>query len=292
MRFALNPLQWGALPDGELDMELLEPWPALMRQLVSLGIPAMHTLAENPDQLDDYRAALASAGIAAAPGYYCFPAADAEGEELALHLKRADDTARVHAGLGLAHIFVADGLNPVRKADPARGAEPDPKRLARIRDSFQRVAEVFRAHDVLSCLHQHTASWIETEDEFFSVLDKTDPGLLAAGPDTGHLALCGADPVAVLTALGDRVRVAHLKDIHRDKLPAPAGLSYHELVATGVYTEPGRGDLDLDNCLMVLRDAGTEWAVVEVDRPDGLAPADSARRCAEWISARTPNDPE
>lgn len=287
MRFALNPLQWGARPDGDLDTELLKPWPELMQQLSSLGISAMHTLAEDPGQLDDYRAALASAGLSAAPGYFWFPAADAQSEDLAMHLKRADDAARVHAGLGLAHIFIADGLNSVRMTHPARGTQPDQHRLTRIRDNFQRVAEAFRAHDVLPCLHQHTASWIETQDEFFYVLDNIDSELLAAGPDTGHLALCGADPLAVLTALGDRVRVAHLKDIHQDKLPAPAGLSYHELVAGGVYTEPGRGDLELNACLKVLREAGTEWAVVEVDRPDGLAPADSGRRCAEWISART-----
>jgi inosose dehydratase len=283
VKFALHPLQWGALPNGDLDMDRLPAWPELMRELAALGIGAVHTLAETPDQADAYRQALDGAGLAAAPGYFWFPAAG--DTDLDHHLARARDAARVHRALGVDRIFVADGLNPVRLARPARGVEPDPHRLAHMSGTFSRVAEVFAEHGVRPCLHQHVASWIESEEEFLWLLDHTDPGLLFAGPDTGHLALVGADPVKVVERLGERVQAAHLKDVRLDRLPAPGHLDYHGLVATGVYTEPGRGDLDLAACLDRLRAAGAAWAVVEVDRPDGLAPADSARACAAWIHA-------
>jgi inosose dehydratase len=199
-------------------------------------------------------------------------------------LSRAREMAQAHAELGLSEIFLADNLNPARKETPGRGVDFDQERLARVADVLGAVAEVFHGEGILACLHQHTASWVETEDELRFVLDRVDAEILGAGPDVAHLAWAGADPVQVIESLGERVRVAHLKDLHLDVVHAAAGLSYRETVAAGAYTEPGRGDLDLDACVAALKRARVGWAVLEVDQPDHLSPEESARRCAIWAA--------
>ena len=52
---------------------------------------------------------------------------------------------------------------------------------------------------------------IETREDMLRYLDER-PGVFAC-PDTGHLALCGSDPVQTIRDLGERCRYIHLKDI-------------------------------------------------------------------------------
>ena len=56
--------------------------------------------------------------------------------------------------------------------------------------------------------------------------------------------------------------------------------------ATGknhVWTELGRGDVDLVGVLKALPDAFGGWLVVEVDVPDLGTPAESTHASARWI---------
>jgi inosose dehydratase len=129
-------------------------------------------------------------------------------------------------------------------------------------------------------------SWIETESEIRTVLDAVDPAALSFGPDPGHLFWANADPVSLITDYRDRVRAAHLKDVHaaaREKSRFEVS-DYRQ--ATGknhVWTELGRGDVDLVGVLKALPDAFEGWLVVEVDVPDLGTPAESTHASARWI---------
>jgi inosose dehydratase len=281
VKFAVNPLQWAALPDGDLDPRQLPPLAELLQILADLGFSAVHTLIDRPTDIDRYAAALLAAGLEAAPGYFAFPFEDRTAVDQAT--RRAEDAADTHQALGLDHIFIADTLNSIRVARPGRGEAADPRRLPAMAANLASVCEVFTHRAVTPCLHQHVASWVETEEEYLHMLKLIDPALLAAGPDTGHLAYADADPTAVIRALAGRVRVAHLKDLHAAVKLETADRDYFAAVASGLWTEPGRGDVDLERVITVLRDLNVDWAIVEVDRPDGVDAFTSAARCTEWI---------
>jgi inosose dehydratase len=281
VKFAVNPMQWAALPSGHLDLRQLPPPAELLHTLADAGFCAVHTLIDLPTDVDWYAAALLAAGLEAAPGYFAFPFDDQTALEDAK--RRAEHAAATHQALGLDHIFIADTLNPIRVARPGHGEAADPRRLSAMAVNLAGVCDIFRHRGVTPCLHQHVASWVETTDEYLQMLELIDPALLAAGPDTGHLAYADADPTAVIRALAGRVRAAHLKDLHAAVKLEAAHRDYFAAVASGLWTEPGRGDVDLEGVLTVLRNQNVEWAIVEVDRPDGLDALTSAAHCAEWI---------
>lgn len=94
---------------------------------------------------------------------------------------------------------------------------------------------------------------------------------LAFELDVGWAAAAGADPVALVDRLGDRVPILHLKDVRLDR-EAPRGARPVDL---------GEGDVDLRGCLRAARRTGVEWVVFEHDAP--IDPTASVRDAAAWL---------
>jgi inosose dehydratase len=184
-------------------------------------------------------------------------------------------------------MFVAAGMkqDAVRVARPAIGYDADEGRLEQIRETLVRVAEATKRHGVTSCLHQHVGSWIEVKDEVEWLLDRVEPELLALGPDTGHHAWAATEPVAFFSQHADRIKALHIKDIRVSVAEATRGvegIGYREVVGRGIWTEPGRGDLDLRGAIDALGPGFRGWAIVEVDAPDLPTAQESARASADW----------
>ena len=93
-------------------------------------------------------------------------------------------------------------------------------------------------------------------------------------------------PYLLITDYRDRVRAAHLKDVHAAAREKSRFESSDYRQATGknhVWTELGRGDVDLVGVLKALPDVFDGWLVVEVDVPDLGTPAESTHASARWI---------
>lgn len=96
---------------------------------------------------------------------------------------------------------------------------------------------------------------VETRDDLLRYLDER-PGVRAC-PDTGHLLLCGDDPVQTMYDLGERLACVHLKDVN----PEAAGKGKKR---KDMWFELGTGALDIAgvmDALEKIRYAG--WAIVE-----------------------------
>jgi len=283
-RIAFNPLTWYMTPAG-FDRDAAPPVRQIYGQVRDAGFAAVH--AEVPDGMatEDYRQLLAETRLAPAPGYFQHPFADSSGITAAV--RNAKRVAGQHAELGLDRIFIADEVSArPRLAAPGQGADYDEGRLATLTENLATVAAAMVAEGVTPCLHQHVGTWIETEHETEAVLAAIGAATLMLGPDTGHLAWAGADPVAFIGRHLDRVGAVHLKDIRqgaRDRA-ASSGANYRESVALHVFTEPGRGDVNLPAVLSLLRDFGG-WAVIEVDLADQPTPQETARISAAWAHA-------
>lgn len=138
---------------------------------------------------------------------------------------------------------------------------------------------------VRACFHQHVGQVIETEYELERLCAATDPGRVFLGPDTGHLAWAGADPVAFCERHRDRIRTLHLKDIDGEMRHAgiEAGWDYRTFAASGIFTELGDGCVDLARLLSILGEPFDGWLVVETDVPRAPTAAESASRSLSYL---------
>lgn len=127
--------------------------------------------------------------------------------------------------------------------------------------------------------HPHAGTLIETPAEVDRLVASTDPSRVAICLDVGHYIVGGGDPVAALTALGDRVTHVHLKDVDPavlDRLRAGSLDGLGHAVRERLFTELGAGMIDIHGVIDAL--AGRDyagWLVVEQDSSWG-PPSESA----------------
>lgn len=129
---------------------------------------------------------------------------------------------------------------------------------------YQGLGEVFseigrRAQELgmVSAVHPHTGTLIETGDEIDAVLEAIDPAVVGFAPDTGQIAKGGTDAVAKLRQYKHLIRHVHLKDYAGGKKTAHAG-----------YAPIGSGVIDMAGIFQVLEEADFDgWVNVELDGP-------------------------
>jgi inosose dehydratase len=150
-------------------------------------------------------------------------------------------------------------------------------------ETLNMVGEITLREGVRSCFHNHVGTPIETRDEVDRLLALTDPNVVFLGPDTGHLAWAGADPVAFCHDYATRIKTLHLKDIDadvRDRGRA-AGWDYNTFTEHGVFVELGEGCVNFPAILAILRNVGfAGWLIAETDvtqKPTALESATASR---------------
>lgn len=140
----------------------------------------------------------------------------------------------------------------------------------------KRWVEFAGERGIILVVHPHLArpganDPVETREDLLRYLDER-PGMFAC-PDTGHLALCGSDPVQTIRDLGERCRYIHLKDILPERVGKKQGSGEK-------FCELGTGALDLPGVIKALEDIRYEgWIMVERDNrvPDYVASAKAMR---------------
>jgi inosose dehydratase len=282
-KIALNPLPW-VLTERGFDLSV-----PVLRQAFSeiVTTPFKAIQADPPAQLtpSDYRALLADYGFVPAPGYFSASFHDTPPDKIAESAKRH---AAVQAELGNTEVFLAAHVGGSRVKRPAVGTDADPAVLAKVIDGVVAAAAAIVAEGVRPMLHPHVGSAIEVEGEIDAVLGAIEESLLGFGPDTGHLTWAGIDAAKIMSRYSTRIGAMHLKDVHVDQVKASkaAGASYHEATRGKftVWTEPGRGDIDLPAALAALPSSFSGWIVVEVDVPEAPTNLESTKISAAWIA--------
>ena len=309
---ALNALQWINLkqpPGGPNDKPVWlynDPaWrseqPKVHQQVKDAGFDAVMLEVLATQTLQAYQRMLDGVGLRPAPGYVDIGLPEDMGVELVkgsaewVHWfdrirRRAEETNF----MGLDSVFLAGAMifdgNRRISEQSAVGAYFDQGRLDRLVEIISEAAEVLKAEGVRAGLHNHIGSWIETEQEIDYVLDNTDPSVLGASLDVGHLAWAGIDYRAMLRKHKDRLVDLHIKDLDltiaetsRSK-PTP----YYEAADQRFFLEPGLGDIDLVGLLADLDEYGFGgWLIIEVDRAS-MEPFESAKVSWKWVEKHIP----
>ncbi len=150
-------------------------------------------------------------------------------------------------------------------------------------ETLNEVGRITLEAGVASCFHNHVGTPIETREEVDRLLDLADPSVIFLGPDTGHLAWGGADPVAFFRDYADRIRTFHIKDIDGDVAlrGRESDWDYATFAKHGVFTELGQGIVDVPAILAIMQEHDfSGWMIVETDvtqRPTALESAQISR---------------
>ncbi len=238
------------------------------------GAPAVSKGGRSPQETTDLYARF---GLKPAPGYFAadFWRTEQEGEIL----DNARAFARYTRALELTEMYVATGgfttyvtrrgltraqvSGHVRPEDGMNDAE-----WRQFTHTLTRVGEITLEEGVASCFHNHVGSVIETREEMDRLLAGVDRAAVFLGPDTGHLAWAGADPVAFCRDYAASIKTIHLKDVNQAVLNqgAPAGWDYRTFSEHGIWSELGTGFVDFPAIFASLEGVGfSGWLIVETD---------------------------
>lgn len=134
-------------------------------------------------------------------------------------------------------------------------------------DRIATLADRIAEYDFELHYHNHDQEFADYGGEtgFDILLERTDSVLFEL--DVGWVAVGGANPVATIRRIRDRMSLIHLKDVE---------------IATGTPVEIGEGDVDMLDCAEAARKADVEWLIYEYDNPE--YPADSIDFGGEFLS--------
>jgi sugar phosphate isomerase/epimerase len=157
---------------------------------------------------------------------------------------------------------VAIGAGPEQGIAYAAAAGAGILRTGVAKEQTKRWVEAAGERGIILVVHPHVGTpnapgAVETREDLLRYLDER-PGVFAC-PDTGHLALCGSDPVQTIRNLGSRCRYIHLKDL-------PASRVGNKNAPGEKFCELGTGALDLTGVIKALEEIRYEgWIMVERD---------------------------
>jgi inosose dehydratase len=165
---------------------------------------------------------------------------------------------------------IADASSDARRllpgrshSDPSLGLDADAWRAFSV--GLSDVLTRCRDRGYEPTFHPETGTFVEATWEIDKVLEISDVGLCL---ETGHIFVCGGDPLAVLRGSPERINHVHLKDAVRSRMdkviadnePTPA------IWTREVFCALGEGDVDIDGVLNELVRLDFEgWMVVEQD---------------------------
>lgn len=267
-RLAVNPIPYwlaGTTPDKST-----ANLSRAMEELSDIGYTAVK--ADVPTDMDPaaYLDWLHSFGLAPALSLYSGQFADAATHHDSAEQAREFAAVQASFGQRFTMISTMEKGDAPRLTHPAVGFDSDPDRLKVVVDGIRLSCEAMREEGIQAAIHPHVGGWVETEHELRTVLDDIDPGLLAFGPDTGHMSWAGMDVQKVLQDYSDRVVAVHIKDTFQSGINRAKSHDLDYIAATrpgGIWAEPGTGDLDLSACLHAFSEGFAGDYMIEVDVP-------------------------
>lgn len=268
-RIAHSGITWGY--DADTAEEAI-------RDVSELGYRAYETIGRIIEQYEERKAErfddlLARHDISLAAVYCGTTFVDAEGA--AEHVENVMRWAKRGQELGATALILAAGSRrpePYTKTAQWRG-------MARVfNDIARRAADL----GLITALHPHTGTLLETRTEIDAILDAIDPTLVFFAPDTGQIAKAGDDPTAALREYKTLLRHVHLNHFGGGEPTGYAG-----------YVPVGSGVVDIPAIFDILEETGfDDWVTVELDstadvpRPPREAAAMSKRYLEKLLGDR------
>ena len=134
------------------------------------------------------------------------------------------------------------------------------------------LADAIAAEGLVFAYHHHLGTVVERPEDLSAFLAATGPSV-GLTVDTGHAALGGIDPVALIRAHPARVAHVHCKNVRRAVFDDARGKgqSFLQGVLAGMFTVPGDGGMDFGPVMRALADIGYGgWVILEAEQDPAL----------------------
>ena len=269
MKLGCAPISWN---NEDLRTELGPPVPfeRLLDEVKAAGYSGTELGDGFPRDARVLRAALQERGLELTSAWCGLGMFDAPPEADLEHTRRLCDLL---AAVGAHYLNVAHQGTPARRAYAGRADSPSTPRLTdsewdQLVERVCQAAEIAREHGLQATFHAHVGTWVETRADLEEVLQRAPAPLVKLVWDTGHATYGGIDPIDVVRAHPERIAYIHLKDVDGEVLDELRrnGAGFDEGVRRRVFTELGRGVLDVPGVLGALRNIGYDgWLMVEQD---------------------------
>lgn len=155
---------------------------------------------------------------------------------------------------------------------------------------LDRLGRVAKDMGIALTFHHHMGTVVQTAAEIDRMMENTNPELVGLLFDSGHLAYCGEDYLAVLKKYAARTGHVHLKDIRPEVVARvkAENLSFLQGVRMGAFTVPGDGSLDFAPVFEILADTGYEgYVLVEAEQDPAVAnPLEYAIKARKYIAEK------
>ena len=155
---------------------------------------------------------------------------------------------------------------------------------------LNKLGKVAKDMGIALTFHHHMGTVVQTAEEIDRMMENTDPELFSLLFDTGHLAYCGEDYIAVLKKYAKRIKHVHLKDIRPEVIAKvkEEKLSFLQGVRLGTFTVPGDGAIDFTPVFDILAETGYEgYVLVEAEQDPAIAnPFEYALKARKYIAEK------
>jgi inosose dehydratase len=259
-RIAGAPITWGV--DGSPGWGYLMKRERVLEEMQQIGLSATELGPDGylPENIEDLGSLLDRYDLALIGGFV--PAVLYRRELVSENLAYVERAAATLAGTG-APVMVLGPDSHHRGYDTQ--IDLTETEWETFFSSLERTIEIASGYGLRTALHPHWGMAVVRHDHVERVLERSNVELCV---DTGHLALAGADPVAVARAAAGRVAHVHLKDLDEDlaQRVRSGDLAFRQAVVDGLFLPLGDGAVDISALVAVLESEGYEgWYVIEQD---------------------------
>jgi inosose dehydratase len=271
IRFGVSPIAW--MNDDMPELGGDTPLETVLADARDLGFAGIELGGKFPREPATLRALLAPYDLELVGGWYSASlldrSAEAEIEALQPHLsllKAMDCSVFIQAETSNA----VHGARAIPLGRTPRLAEADWPVFGH---RLTRVADYIADQGLRFAYHHHLGTVVERPEDVDAFLRHTGASV-GLTVDTGHAALGGIDPVALIGRAPARVAHVHCKDVRRPVFDAleEKGGSFLEGVLAGMFTVPGDGGLDYGAVMRALADIDySGWIVVEAEQDPAVA---------------------
>lgn len=288
IRLGFAPITWNN-EDLQTELGPAVPFETVLDEVAAAGYCATELGDGFPRDPVVLRSALAARALTLPSGWCGLRFFSVPVEEDLSHTRQLGALLR---GAGASFINLADQGTPERKAWAGRANCADAPRLSSAQwDDFAervcRAASVAREYGLQACFHPHAGTWVETRAELEEFLRRVPASEVKLVWDVGHALYGGVDPIDVVRAHPHHIAYIHLKDVDGAVLESLRRdrLGFDDGIRRRVFTELGRGMLDVPALLATLRDISYDgWLMVEQDST-WLPPAESARVSRAYLQS-------
>jgi len=271
IRFGVSPIAW--INDDMPELGGDTPLETVLSETADIGFHGIELGGKFPREPLVLRELLGEYGLDLVGGWYSGALlnrpAKAEIAALQPHLNLLQ-------AMGSSVFIFAETSNAIHgERHRALAATPrlDPTRWPFFGEALTEVADYVRAQGLSFAYHHHLGTVVERPQDIDTFLKMTGPSV-GLTVDTGHAALGGIDPVALIRSNPARIAHVHCKDVRAGVFErvVKGGGSFLDGVLAGMFTVPGDGWLDYGAVMAALAEIDyAGWIIVEAEQDPAKA---------------------